>query len=372
MAGQFKFRVAVLATAILLVNFAGCRRRHIVHPAAVTARKDINVVLVIDRSGSLQVSGSCAPLKEAAIGFVNQFAPGRDKIGLVTFATSAYVNFPIASTFQTANPNIATVLNNIHCAGSTSTAEGLWTGYQQLVGLNQAGAVNVIVFFTDGEPTGVTFDMPVASSSPCTQYTPGSPTGAGAYTMPSDGKGYIRGVYNSFSNSSQWFGILNQNGTAGSDGLQSVTSDLEAAPNSNGCAYYTNWPSTMIATSDLLGVPTKDIYGNFANTAFHPVTLNAYGFIDIANTKNAHAMAFNAADSAAANIRNGNVIIYSIGLGSTAMPGCPAFLDRISNDPRSPIYDSAKPPGKCIYAASSAELQSAFSTIASDILRITN
>jgi hypothetical protein len=379
-----QWNILVIVAAILLLNLAGCRHHHAIQPAAATvpARKGVNVVLVVDRSGSLLITNSCEALKEAAVSFVNRFTPGRDNVGLVTFATSTYVNFPIASTFQAANPNIATILTNIHCAGSTSTAQGLWTGYQQLLGLNQPDAVNVILFFTDGMPTGVTFDMPVAGSSPCTQYTPGAPNGAGAYTMPSAGKGYIRGVYNSFTNVSQWFGLLNHIGVAGSDGLQSITNnDLQAATNSEGCTYYTNWPRNIVNTSDFLGAPTKDIYGNSANTAYQPVTLNKYGFIDIGNNKNAQAMALNAADSAAANIRNGaadpvssrglsNVIIYSIGLRNVAYPASPEFLERASNDPRSLTHDWTKPAGMYIDATDSERLQWAFSAVSLEILRV--
>jgi hypothetical protein len=91
-------------------------------------------------------------------------------------------------------------------------------------------------------------------------------------------------------------------------------------------------------------------------------------------------MALNAADSAATNIRNGatdpvsgrslgNVIIHCIGLGNAGLPASSTFLERVSNDTRSPIYDSAKATGIYMQTASSAELQSAFSAIASEILR---
>jgi hypothetical protein len=266
------------------------------------------------------------------------------------------------------------------------SAQALWTGYQQLIGLNKPGIVNTILFITDGEPTGVTFDMPVANFSPCSDYMPGSPQGADSYTMPSTGKGYIRGVYNTFANTSMWFGILDQNGVAGPDGLQTiVNNDLQPAPGSNGCAYYAGWSSTggihnLTDTSDFLGVPTTDIYGNSVNTSYNPVMLNSYGFIDIANPRNAQATALNAADSAATNIRDGatdpvsggslsNVIIYSIGLGNTAIPASPTFLKRVSNDPLSPIYNPGKPAGKFLSVASSIDLQSAFSAAASEIVR---
>lgn len=144
---------------------------------ASATRRDVNVVIVMDRSGSLAASGSCAPLQAAASNFVGQFASGRDEVGLVTFASSTYVNFPISNTFDTASPNVATIVTSFSCAGSTSSAMGLWTGYQQLIALNQPSAFNVILFFTDGEPTGVAYDMPVATSSSCTGYTPGSTSG---------------------------------------------------------------------------------------------------------------------------------------------------------------------------------------------------
>ncbi len=317
---------------------------------------------------------------DAVTSFVDKFASGKDKIGLVTFATTSYVSFPIANTFKTAVPNIPTLLHSLDCVGSTSTAQGLWTGYQQLVQLNQPEFTNVILLFTDGNPTGATFDMPIAASSSCTEYTPGSPGGPGGYTMPSAGKGYIRGVYNTFSNASMWFGLMNPNATAGPNGLQAtVKGDLEFTAHSAGCAYSVSQGS-MLNTSDFLGVPMKDIYGNSANTKFMGVTLNPYGLIDLANNANAQAVAMNVADSAATNIRNGavdpvsgkglhNVVIYSIGLGNAPFPYSPEFLQRVSNDPRSPIYDPRTPTGLYISAALGAQLPAAFSAVASDIFR---
>src|ERR1700722_10470235 len=54
---------------------------------ATATRRDVNVVIVMDRSGSLANSGSCAPLKAAATGFVSKFANGTDNVRLFTFAT---------------------------------------------------------------------------------------------------------------------------------------------------------------------------------------------------------------------------------------------------------------------------------------------
>jgi hypothetical protein len=358
----------------LFISYLGFGTTSVAANASST-RRDVNVVMVVDRSGSLQASGSCAPLIAAATNFVHQFASGRDNVGLVTFASSTFVNFPISDTFQTANPNIASIIGNISCAGSTSTAMGLWSGYDQLVSLNQPGALNVILLFTDGQPTGVAFAMPIANGSPCNQFTPGTPV-AGS-------KGTITGLYNTYTSPSQFFGLLNHNGVAGTNGQQNIQNgDIVVAPNSNGCAYAANWSNNMNTKSDFMGVPTTDVFGNSANTSYQPVSLNGLGLIDINNDANAQKMALNAADSAATRIRAGandptysrglnNIIVFSIGLGNAGIPASPAFLERVSNDPRSgPNYDSSKPAGLYIYAATIADLQPAFSAVASEILRL--
>jgi hypothetical protein len=66
------------------------------------------------------------------------------------------------------------------------------------------------------------------------------------------------------------------------------------------------------------------------------------------------------------------VIINSIGLGNAAVP-LPAdgiFLERVSNDTRSPIYDSNYPAGLYVYAQHSSDISGAFGQIASEILRL--
>ncbi len=345
------FQRTVTVTAS--VAFPGMILKFITGPTTVNAlaavtRKDVNVVMVIDRSGSLQASGSCDPLKAAASGFVDQFASGRNNVGLVTFAFTSYVNFPLANTFQTANPNVKTLIGNINCAGSTSTAMGLWKGYQQLIALNQPGALNVLLLFTDGQPTAAVYNMPVANGSPCTAYTPGNPTGPGGYTLPAAAKGYITGLLSTYADANQFFGIHDYNGiTVG--GQQSITNgDMNPAPHSNGCAYVSN----MNNLSDVVGVPTSDIFGNSTNTGYQGVTLDASGLISLSDSTNAPAVPLNAADSAATRNRNGvadpvnggslaNVLIMCIGLGTAAAgPASPTFLERVSNDPRSPIFDS--------------------------------
>ena len=366
-----------------------------VFATASTVRKDVNIMMVMDRSDSLAASGSCAPLIAAAQNFVGQFSPGNDNVGLVTFASTTYLNFPPATTFASASPDVVTMLGNIACSGSTSTANGLWMGYQQLIALNETSALNVILLFTDGDPTAGTFNMPVANSSPCSAYTHGSPTGAGGYTLPGTAHGYITGLWNSFTGVSPqaFFGLLNQSDPNAPSGGEQVSTngDNYFAPNSTGCAYYTGTPvnSSQCITSDFTGLPLTDIYGNSTtDSGYQATTTNATGMINLGaggtgcpTSANATAVALNIADNAASRIRSGTtdpvsgkglsgIIIFSIGLGNAAVPFSPTFLERVSNDPRSPIYDSSEPAGLYVYAATSADLQSAFAAVASEVLRL--
>lgn len=350
-----------------------------VNASAQTIRRDVNVAMVVDRSGSLAVTNSCQPLIQSAINFVNKFSNGRDYIGLVTFASSTNVDFPIATDFQTASPNVVTMIGNITCAGSTSSAMGLWEGYDQLVGLNQSAALNVVLFFTDGKPTGVDVNMPLAGSSPCSSAHAGSPR-------------WINGLYNTYTNVNEYFGVLNpvNNGTI-TNGDFNVTPDSGSGA---GCNFSQSWSSNVTNTSDFLGVPTIDVFGDNLNDGYQAVTLSG-GYISLADANSAAAMAMNAADDAGSQIRAGNsvcanappptsgctsilsnagslsnVIIYSIGLGNAPYPLSPDLLERISNDPRASTYNSNQPTGAYIAAPTSADIDAAFALVASEILRL--
>jgi hypothetical protein len=365
---------------------------------AATIRKDVNIMIVMDRSGSLQASSSCVPLIAAAQNFVGQFSPGNDNVGLVTFASTTYLNYAPSTNFSSASPNVVAMLGNVACSGSTSTANGLWMGYQQLIALNQTAALNAILLFTDGDPTAVTVNMPIAKTSTCSAATLSNPTGPGGYTLPSTAKGYIPSLYNSFTGNSPqpFFGLLSPSDPNAPSGGQQVSTngDNYYANNSTACKYYSSsnlpiYQTTNCLTTDFTGLPNKDINGNSLNTSYNPVTTNATGMIDVGagstncgtTNPNATAMALNVADSAATNIRNGTtdatsgkglsgILIFAIGLGNAATPFSPTFLERVSNDPRSPIYDNTKPAGLYVYAATSADLQSAFAAVAAEILRL--
>ena len=357
-----------------------------INAAATVTRRDVNVVLVLDRSGSLSCatgSCSCAAVQQAAVNFVNKFANGSDYVGLVSFASSTNADFPIATDFQTATVNVPTIINNINCAGSTSSPMALWTAYDQLVGLNQPAALNVILFFTDGTPTGVYVNMPIANSSSCTH--PNAATASIPYK-------YISGLYNTYTGGDTFFGILKPtgNGTVPPDDSNAtITTDGQ---NGAGCSFASNWSGSETNYGDFIGVPEVDVYGDNLNSGYQAVgtqvscgTQQCFA-IGNGTTISASAMAQNGTDEAAKSIRGhaveqgplphagsslSGVIIYSIGLGN-ALTGVlnQDLLARVANTTSSSSYNSAEAAGDFVLAPTSADINAAFATIAAEILRI--
>jgi Flp pilus assembly protein TadG len=343
--------------------------------SATVTRRDLNVMFVMDRSGSLANSGSCTPAKLDGVSFLNYFALGTDNVGLITFASSSRVDSPLSTAFS----GMATIIGSVNCTGATSSAQALWTGYQALATLNQPAALNVIVFFTDGQPTAVTADLPIATGSSCTTQPPNT----------------FRGVFTVGFETTSPFSPVGTGGVFDYQApVQPMNSDAiqisGAEGNPQGCAFVSNWGN---AYQDIAGVPTTDVWGNNLNNGYQSVTLSG-GLVSIpSNSTGALNMinaSTNAADNAGYRIRQAtssgssvpgsaaavgtgglsNVVIFTIGLGNSTYPANGDLLERIANDPRASSYDSTKPAGLYVYAATTADLSSAFAAVAAQILRI--
>jgi len=329
-----------------------------VSATATAVRRDVNVVIVMDRSHSLANSNSCTPLKAAAVSFVSKFANGRDNLGLVTFATSSMPDFPIANDFDTAATNVTTILNSINCQGGTNTAQGLWQGYQQLVSLNQPNALNVVLLFTDGYPNTFTATFPIKASSSCSNKNPKTGVFAAAYANPIAQP----------TNPTSIFGIMNYVAQPQPMASDQALGPVAAQGGYAGCAYASNLQNVG---SDVPSIPTTDFWGNNMNTGYQPVTMNGGNInVDPNSVQNA---GWNAADSAGLRIRQSgtipNIRLFSIGLGNSG--GVPAdFLERVANDPRATNFDSAYPSGTYFFAPQASDISDAFAQVASAILHL--
>jgi hypothetical protein len=326
--------------------------------------------------------------------FVNYFADGQDELGLITFMSGSHVDYAPTLYFKSSATPLTTVIGQLVCGGDTGSAEALTMAYQQIVALNQPGRLNVIVFFTDGNPNGITIggisgvtgallapiktlqDQRYAATPPFSLTTvPASPCPtlsllSGAIAQESGNatatSGYTSGLYSPVGPS-----------------ISTGTDTLIQVP---GCwsSSNVNYPQTYIR-NDLAYIPTADSYGN--STTGAPVVNTDYfasgpyaGQIrpDVPVTI-VHAST-SAAYAAAATIHNDanfNILIYAIGLGDTNLndPVNSAFLSTIANDPTAAsqyggTYNPSYPQGLYVYSPSITQLASAYATIAAQVLRL--
>jgi hypothetical protein len=164
-----------------------------------TKRKDLDMVVVLDTSGSL--SGSAANVRSSAQTFLNQFNVDRDRVGLLHFSYGAVVD-PIR---QTARGFDRTSMNNhiknYSFTGSTASPEGMYAARKQLNSMptanNNWSNLRVIVFFSDGAPNSFGTSVKWNSGSDCRD---ASNYLTGTITTDDDGKGTPGGCTSSTSN----------------------------------------------------------------------------------------------------------------------------------------------------------------------------
>jgi hypothetical protein len=338
------------------------------------SRRDVNMILTLDRSSSMQSAGVCGTMISAAQNFVSRFTNGRDTIGLVTFTGAARVDYAPTVDFLTNTPSLPTVIGQLQCLGNTGSAEALWLAYQQILALNQPGALNLIVFFTDGLANGVTAAYPKKTSAD-TRWNSGSTAQVSTPATSCTGSptalltGYI----------AQWANWVTPGPTDGifSQTTTSITDAGETVISAPGCSFASDSGNMR---QDVASIPAADLYGN-QTVGYTTVPSDYYTsgpYINQLRVDTPSAIqhaSTNAADSAASRIRADTTyapVIYCIGLGGTVATGQvdPVFLNRVANTLQSTSYNSSEAIGYYVYAPTAAELSSAFETVVSQVLRL--
>ncbi len=392
----------VSVTASALVPLIFMRLLHIntftVTASAQSSRRNLNLVLVLDRSGSMGAQGSnaCPTMITAAQNFVNLFTDGFDTLGLVTFSSSANwnsgsIDYTPTTHFKTGSPTLSSVLGQIVCTGATSSAQGLHVAYQSIQNTNLPSAVNAIVFFTDGQPNEVVAPYTTsiaANGGGDTRYDPINTGSLVATAASTCSAASITGGLTTALGSGQHPGITGYTGGLFDTTTWVPLNTSAAIVTAAGCGFTNNsgycgqYGAAWVCTrQDIAYIPNTDLWGNVTNSGYKglPDTIPAgspyTGRIRVDEQIPAvMAAAFNAADYQATQIRNDNTytpIIFTIGLdGAPDMPIDSVFLERVANDPRSPIYDSTRAAGYYAYASDPSELNQAFHQIASIVLRL--
>ncbi len=117
--------------------------------AIATVRMPLNLVLVLDRSGSMS-GEKLRNLKNAVNQIIEQLAP-EDVLSIVTFESKTQVLFPAHP--ATDKHKLKTTVDRIRVGGSTNMASGLQEAIRQAQQWMARDRISRIVLLTDGEAT---------------------------------------------------------------------------------------------------------------------------------------------------------------------------------------------------------------------------
>lgn len=110
-------------------------------------RAPVNLVLVIDRSGSMSEEEKLEYAKEAAKRIISGLGSG-DRIGIVAYSTEVELLYPIQYLNDKGRANA--VVDSLYPTDSTNLSGGLSAGIDQLKSLKRDGYINRVILLSDG------------------------------------------------------------------------------------------------------------------------------------------------------------------------------------------------------------------------------
>ncbi|MTV41335.1 VWA domain-containing protein [Duganella radicis] len=320
-----------------------------------TRRKDLDMVVVLDTSGSL--SGSAANVRSSAQTFLNQFNVERDRVGLLHFSYGAIIDDPIrpiARGFDRASMN--THIKAYSFTGSTASPEGMYAAREQINSVpttnNNRSNLRVIVFFSDGAPNSFGTTLKWNSSGDCKD-NKNLPI-AGTIATDDDGSGTPTGLY-----------YLDRQ----SDDIGGTCTPADLTKKASALPDWYNAHNTQTNTWNDPAAPRE----------FPIVTASPRVVTSDITYRNVNRAARNLVEAMAAKSRDEGIYVFTLGLGSALKAGTGAdgekgedTLKCMANATDAPArcFNAAKPVGVYCYAATQADLTPCFSKLASAILRI--
>ncbi|MCB1022320.1 MAG: VWA domain-containing protein [Acidobacteria bacterium] len=356
-----------------------------VKASATASRRDVNLMMVLDRSGSLHPSNADAwdDVQQAATFFIEQFDQSRDRLGLVTFGTSAAIDVALNTNTQTSI--ISAIANQqVAISAATNSPEGLWLAYAELARVADPNPLNVVIFFTDGQPSAYSARFQVRTSSGGSNTTPycsGSPRDAVVGSLQSGADFYeVSGFWQRAAATpvtlGSYFGSTydhyivsgcNNNNSS----FDPYGGDVELLFLSTQCLP-TSWTPTQGSVTRTFSISTGPYSVNQCSSLLKSTSTTwsnrTYRGTQVHNaSKN---LSVNIATAARGDVGLGGARIYSIGLGGWGYPADADFLERVSNDLDSVYYDPNQPSGLYAYAPTPSQLQQAFNQVASEVFRL--
>ncbi len=354
---------------------------------ATASRRDVNLMLVLDRSGSLHETRANAwvSVQEAASFFVDQFDDSRDQVGLVSFGSGANVDVPLGTGFKT--PVLNAINAQIVAFGAgTNSPHGMWLAYAELLRLQDANPLNVIVFFTDGQPSAYTGVFNVRTtpnpSNNSVPYCDTSPKEAVIGTLQSTTTAAfydILGFWNPHAagppvtvryQSGQDYDYFIVDGCNSPNGsFLHNGSAVELLFDAGTCLPMT-WTPTWAGVTRTFSMVTGPYSVDQCSSLLKATASSSQFFRGDQVHNAAKNLTVNIAEAARQDSSLGQVRVYSVGLGGWGYPADGAFLQIVANDPQSTQFSTSEPSGIYVYAPSQLQLRAAFNTVASEIFRL--
>jgi hypothetical protein len=320
--------------------------------SALAVRRDVNLMLVLDRSGSMKRApgGNPGPtafddLKAAALDFVKRFDDTTDRVGMVSFGSGSHLDHTPATGFKAALPG---KINSLYSDNSgTNTSDGLARAAMALQVINDPASLNFVVFFTDGVSTHYSGNFLTNTNPPGSSCDNQTKLGImGTYSSP--GSDFALGL------------------TVVDPGPPPVFSDQDDWI--AGCGF---------SSSDVRNsIPRLEMTDSWGTSVMGYRTI-PYWTSGKPTTRglNVKPISENLTINTAANARTNAALplgIYSIGMGGdpTAYPADHELMRRVANDPGAGNYDDMQPTGLYVYAPTPVQLQQAFQKVAREIFRL--
>jgi Flp pilus assembly protein TadG len=329
--------------------------------ASQAVRKDLDMAVVLDTSGSLYNQGN--NVIASAKTFLNQFNADQDRVALLHFAYGAVVDDPIRPVTRGFDrTSMIKHINDFDFNGSTASPEGMYWARQQLNSVptsnNNRSNLRVIVFFSDGAPNSFASYLTWKTSTECTK--------AGVITTDDGSSGTPGGMYRTDTEASVLTDqYCNPNYAYGRDRYGRYNYDLDdratALP-----AWYNG--------HNLEKTPNDPSLREF------PVITDTPRKVTSAVTfANINRAARNIVEAMARKSQDEGIYVFTLGLGSALKSGTGVDGEKgedtlkcmaNSTDAPSRCFDAAKPVGLYCYAATTSDLTPCFSKLASAIMRI--
>ena len=337
--------ITVTASASVPTNFAKVVgwRNFTVNASAETTVRTLDMMLVLDCSGSL--GSAFGPLKTAAVNFINKFqeGPGGDRVGLVTFAAGAHLDVPINKTSARGftRSSITSVINDpsLISSGTTASEEAMRLAKSELDAIpstptNLRSTLRVIVFFSDGAPNTIAGNFVDGGTTLSTrdlfsETSAGNPPNhMSAYNLRNSGLPDANNI--TLLPNTDWSGTVN---LASYNNMRSFGS------------------SPIPNTRCNVNMAARNMLENIANTARSgigndAITIHVIGFGDFLNGNEIKFCGYNSTENGA-NI-----------------------LKRVANSSDSDTLNTSQPSGLYIAVPTTTQLDAAFTKIANQILRL--